>query len=1288
MKQMDDGRLPRTPVPYRPSPPAALLAAAGTTTLITARGTGFTAWNGLNLTRWRGDRLLDDDGLFHYIRDRENFENWILGNPGSMDSPSVRRAVWEPGVFTIEHEQAGIAARLEICVDPDGCELRRVTLTNRSGRRRWLDLTSAAEVVLAPAAVYASHPVFSNLFLQTEFAASSRALLVRRRPRGADETPPWMVLADLGDDVPEHETDRHRFIGRGGSLLRPAALASSAPLSGTTGNVLDPVIALRRTLTLDPDESIACCFLLGAAAGREAALVLLDGRSGPRAPAAAFTGARASARRGLKDAGLPTTDAAYLQDLAGAMLYGDPRLRAATETLARAAAGEGDLARLGLCGETILVLLDARAGGEPDLRSKLGAAVRYWRTLGLDAELIELVDGEADAGRAEGVRTLSASALTAGEIDLIAARARLVVRDRLPDLAGIPADPAAPRIWPRSATTHAPPTPLPDPASTLSFWNGSGGFSPEGHEYAIRLVRGRDGRLALPPQPWINVVANETFGFLVSETGAGTVWSVNSRERRLTPWANDPVGDPHDEAFFIRDEDDGAFWSCLPGPRPGEGDYEMRHGFGYSRCLHESRGLALDTLLFVARGAPVRFVRVGVTNRGPSLRRLSVFSHSRLVLGDRPAVDGRHVVTSRGDADGVLFARNRLAGPHAGRTAFGAVVADGGPAQLRCCADRAAYLGAAGDPASPEILRRGDLAGLVGANLDACFSHQATFELMPGADIDIVLLLGDARDDAAAHALAAGMTVRGAWRREFDTVTGFWRELLSAVRITTPAPALDLMVNGWLPYQTLSCRIWGRTALYQSGGAFGFRDQLQDASSLAPLWPAALREQIVLHAGHQFREGDVLHWWHPPDDRGLRTRFADDLLWLPLLAADYVRATGDRGVMDATAPFLRAPALDPGEDERLVKAVPCGDGADLYGHCCRALDRSLTVGAHGLPLFGSGDWNDGMNRVGREGRGESVWMAFFLCAVIEAFAPFCDGRGDDERARRYREHAARLREAVERDGWDGAWYRRGFYDDGAPLGTAGDDECRIDALAQAWSVLSGAARPDRAAAALDAVERHLVDEEHGLIRLLTPPFVDTPHDPGYIKGYVAGVRENGGQYTHAAMWYVRAVAEAGRNERALHLLEAINPVNLSATAARVAVYQVEPYVVAADVYGAAPHVGRGGWTWYTGSSGWMHRTALESILGFRLAGGDAFELRPCVPDAWPRYGIRWRAPDGATTYDIEVLNPDGRARGVVSATLDGEPLACVGGGVRVPVACDGRTHRVEAVLGDIPAGAA
>jgi N,N'-diacetylchitobiose phosphorylase len=842
-----------------------------------------------------------------------------------------------------------------------------------------------------------------------------------------------------------------------------------------------------------------------------------------------------------------------------------------------------------------------------------------------------------------------------------------------------PAPAAAPvatrRARPPAAPSAAAPARAPEP---LLFDNGFGGFAPDGRAYVIRVPADAGGP-RLPPMPWVNVIANPTFGTLVSERGAAHTWSGNSREHRLTPWSNDPIADPHGEALWIRERD--ALWSPQPGPTPGGADYEVRHGFGESSWTHVSHGLAQQVVTFVAHDAPVKLTRVRLENLGHEQRTLSVFSYARLVLGGLPE-DPREIrVEQLGHR--TLLARNARAGPFAGRVAFAAIALGGGGIGFWHCGDRRAFLGAGAGLDAPEaVVRRRELSGELGAQADPCFAQQVLVVLEPGAAATCTFVLGEGANDAQAEALIARFARRpNAFDEARAAARADWERTLGAVRIETPSPALDLMVNGWLAYQTLSCRIHGRTAFYQSGGAFGFRDQLQDAASLVHVRPDLTRAQILLHAAHQFAEGDVLHWWHPPHERGTRTRFSDDLLWLPYLTAQYVAVTGDAALLDERARFATARALAPGEDEAYLETEPTRERASVYEHCVRAIERSLAVGAHGLPLMGTGDWNDGMNRVGREGRGESVWLGFFLFDLLRRFEPLCRGRGDAARAERYAAHRAGLARAIETHAWDGAWYRRAWFDDGAPLGTAAAAECRIDALPQAWATLSGAASPERAEIALDSALRELVLPEGGLIRLLTPPFDRMPQEPGYIKGYVPGIRENGGQYTHAACWLVRAAAERGRRHQAFALLEMILPVSHARTPAEVARYQVEPYVVAADVYAVPPHVGRGGWTWYTGSSGWMLRVALESVLGLAVEDGARLVLRPCVPDAWPGYCIDYRALGGDTRYAIRVSNPSGCSARVVGVTLDGAPLAPVNGAAVVPLARDGRTHTLAVELG-------
>jgi cellobiose phosphorylase len=1283
---------------------ACILSNGAYRTLVTSAGTGYSAFNGSALTRWRGDRVEDGDGFFLYLRDVEDDRAWSSGFQPSQQLAARYVVHHEAGKFVIVRQDSGIETQMEVCVHPEeNFEVRRITLRNLSGRPRRIEATSYVEVVLNDPAADTSHPAFSKLFIQTESA--ERALLARRRPRGVGEQSPWLVHAIAGEKTPdgplEWETDRMRFLGRGHRLAEPAALR--APLSGTVGNVLDPVLSLRRAWSLAPGAGVEFSFLLGAAPEREAALMLAR-RWMKGDLADVFERAGERERALIQRLGLAPEVAAQLQTLAAAMLYRDPHLRAAADILARAKGSLNQLGDYGLLpGQPLILARVAPSGIE--CVDELLLAREYWLHHGLAFNFAFLVAGPEMARVAarvreqaqddESVKVLKEDAIPPRDRDFLQAMADCLVTGSgwLPAVEQGPSHGFSKALPNAADVGEAGPSDAREPARPLSgdnapqqslrFYNGYGGFSRDGSEYVIPLPETSSGKRRLPPLPWINVIANERVGFLVSETGAGYSWSGNSREHRLTPWHNDPVLDSHGEALYVRDENTGEFWSPLPGPATGPGDYEARHGFGYSRFHHVARDLEQDVCLFVPRSDPVKIICLRLAHRGENPKRLSLFSYQRLVLGENPEQDGRFIATEYDPVSGALLARNRFANGFADGLAFAAPVAPEAVKSVYFTADRSAFIGRYGTPATPAALSSATpLDGRTGAGLDPCAAFQLVFDLAPGETLDCAFLLGEIGSLAEVRKLIQRYRADGAIEDALDEVSAFWTDTLSAIRIETPFPEIDVMVNGWLAYQNLACRLWGRSAFYQSGGAFGFRDQLQDAAALVYLRPELTRKQILLHAAHQFIEGDVLHWWHPePMERGLRTRFADDLLWLPYVTAFYVRTTGDWSVLDEPARFITARRLKNGEDEAYLKPKVAAVSADVYEHCCRALDRSLTRGPHGLPLMGTGDWNDGMNRVGREGRGESVWMGFFLHHIIDAFRPLCERRADRERMLRYQAYRDHLRIALNDAGWDGEWYRRAYYDDGTPLGSSESDECRIDALAQAWAVISRAAPHERAVQAMDAVEKYLISDQDRLIRLLTPPFDQTPHDPGYIKGYVPGVRENGGQYTHAALWVVRAMSELGRNHRAAELLRMLSPVRHAQTPEGVAVYQVEPYVIAADIYGAAPHIGRGGWTWYTGSAGWMYRVALESVLGFRLINGDTLVLKPCVPASWTGFSVSYRLPDGKTRYDIRVENPNGKGLGITAAIVDGKPGTVDQGAARVPLVQDGANHRVRIILG-------
>jgi cyclic beta-1,2-glucan synthetase len=1288
-----------------PSPEVQLLSNGRYHVMLTQAGGGTSRWKDLALTRWHEDRTTDAWGSFCYLRDVDTGTFWSATHQPARWKADQDEAIFTEGRAEFRRVDQGIDAYTEIVVSPeDDIELRRLRLTNRGRSRRTIEVTSYTEPVLATAAADAQHPAFSKLFLQTEVVTQPDALLCTRRPRSAEEATPWMfhLVAVHGavGGAPSHETDRARFIGRGRSLRYPAALRSPpAPLSGSTGAVLDPVLATRRVVTLEPEQTASIDLVWGAADNREACLALArkykDRGIADRVFELAWTHSQVS----LRQLNATEADAQLYARLANGVVYSDAHLRAPAAVLLRNRRAQSGLWGYAISGDLPIVLLQIGDAANIELVRQLVQAHAWWRLKGLavdlviwneerdvyrqrlQAQILGLIAGSIEShevDRPGGIFVRQAEQIAVEDRVLLQSVARVILSDRLGSLAEQVGRKRVPerKVAPLAITrTLAPQTAVQRPArERLLFDNGIGGFTPDGREYVVAPPAGQR-----PPAPWVNVIANPRFGTVLSDAGSSYTWCENAHELRLTPWHNDGVTDDCGEVLYLRDEETGQLWNPTSLPLAGETaagqPYVARHGFGYSVFEHDEGDLHSELTIFVATDAAVKFSRLVLRNNGERTRQLSVTAYVEWVLGDMRARTAPHLHTEVAADSGALLARNRYSNQFGDWLGFLDVdEADRLAGTMTC--DRTEFIGRNGSLRRPAALRSAHLSGRSGAALDPCAAIQVPIRLAPGESREVTFRLGMGRSLDEVQELVQRFRGSFAVQQALGDVHAHWKHLLGAVQIRTPDPALDLLANGWLVYQTLGCRIMARSGHYQSGGAFGFRDQLQDAMALVHARPLVLREQLLACAGRQFAEGDVQHWWHPPAGQGVRTHISDDYLWLPLALCRYVEATNDTGVLAEPVHFLEGRALGAEEESYYDLPLRSGRSATVYGHAALAIEHGLRFGAHGLPLMGAGDWNDGMNRVGRQGRGESVWLGFFLCEVLRQFAPLARRHGDEALAQRCEAERRGLAERLEATAWDGEWYRRAWFDDGTPLGSNEGTECRIDSIAQSWSVLSGVAGPRRAVQAMQSLTARLVRPQARLVQLLDPPFDGKGPDPGYIAGYVPGVRENGGQYTHAAVWAAMAFAALGDAPRAWEVMDLINPLNHGRTAAEVAVYQVEPYVAAADVYSMPPHTGRGGWSWYTGSAGWMYRLILESLLGLRLRitdEGASLKIAPCLPEHWTGYGVDYRFRD--TTYRIEVVMGAGDAS--QSIKVDGLLQA----GDCVPLCDDRKLHEVQVHIG-------
>ena len=1277
--------------PATDAPTAHLLSNGTYGVMVTPCGAGFSRWRGLAVTRWRDDPTTAQHGSFIIARDRASGAVWSAAVQPTGAETKQHGAVFSEHEAVFTHKSTALTTLTEIVVSAeDDAEARRVTLTNTAQRAREIDLTSYAELVLAPLATDVAHPAFSKLFVVTDYLPELGVIIATRRRRAPTDPEIWaahIAVVEGEEAAPmQFETDRARFIGQGSNLSRASRTAGD--LSQTTGTVLDPVFAIRRSVIVPAGGVARVTFWTMVADNPDTLLDLVDRHRDTSAFGRAVTLSWTQAQVELRHLGVTRAAAVDFQRLGGMLIRADARLRASSGAITSGAGPQSALWRHGISGDLPIVLFRIEEAEDAARLQEVLAAHEYLRMRQLAVDVVILNDraasyvqdlqnmieaavrsagsrprADALGGRPEGtVHLLRSDMLTPEARALLLAVAGVVLiagRGGIgPQINALVQAAAPTRIAPKPYPVSQTPAKTVD-TTTLEFFNGSGGFAEDGREYVTVL---RDG--ATTPAPWINVIANPGFGFQVSALGSGHTWAENSRENQLTPWSNDPVCDPAGEAIWLHDLDSGHTWTPTALPIRDAGVYVARHGFGYSGFEHAANGIEAEMVQFVPMDDPVRITRLTLRNVSGRVRHLSVTAYAEWVLGPSRSATARHVITRIDGETGAMLAHNPYSTAFPGRVAF----ADLGAGIISHSADRAEVLGFGGTLAAPAGIGAAPLSGRTGAALDPCSAMQRRLALAPGETVDLVLLLGQAASDEAAR----GLILR---HRAADpaatlaSVKRYWVDFLGSVQVRTPDRATDILLNGWLLYQTLACRIWARAGFYQASGAYGFRDQLQDGMTLAALRPEMTRAHLLRAAARQFPEGDVQHWWLPHSGQGVRTRISDDRVWLGHAVAHYVAVSGDAGVLDEPVPFLDGPELLPGVHDDFFLPTVSPLSASLFEHCARGLDQAIALtGANGMPLIGTGDWNDGMNRVGEQGQGTSVWLGWLLIATIGAMAPHADTR-DPARAGNWRRHAASVTRAIERDGWDGAWYRRGTYDDGALLGSATSPECRIDSIAQSWAVLSGAADPARAAEAMQSLTRHLVRPDPGLALLFTPPFDSAPQDPGYIKGYPPGLRENGGQYSHAAMWAILAQCQSGNGDAAGALFALLNPINHALTPQAAARYKVEPYVVAADVYSTAPHEGRGGWTWYTGSAGWMYRAGIEGLLGLTRAGPQLI-FDPCFPKHWPQVEATLNLE--ASRLLVTILNPGQSGHGVARAELDRVSLPVANARLTVPFPAAGR----------------
>lgn len=1238
--------------------------------MISNSGSGYSKKGDMHVYRWREDVTLDDKGMFFYIKDLKDNQYYSATYEPCKNEGEDYQVLFSLDRVGFKRKDADLTTFTEIIVSgEDNGEIRKITITNNSTEEKVLEVTSYCEVTLNNYSSDLVHPAFQNLFIQTEYNEERECIIATRRGRKKEEKKPWLMQVSVvkGQSVAavQYETSRANFIGRGRDLKNPICMDNDVPLKNTVGTVLDPIIAIRRKIKIQPGSNCEVIYTTALGDSKEELIELAKKYSEYGNIERNFTLAWTEAQLNMKYLGIKSSQANLYQSGAANILFTNSSHKERQQWIKNIKRSQKDLWKYGISGDLPIILITCREKKHIDSVRQIIKAHEYWNSKGLTVDLVILNEEEVSymepiqnlirelilgsslrdkQNRNGGVFLLNRASMEEEDINFIKAIARMVIDGEKNSFINCMKDREEEYREGESLQLVHKDYNIQEykyEVGELQYFNGYGGFSPQGHKYTIILKDSKD-----TPAPWINVISNKWFGFHVSERGSCYTWCLNSRENKVTTWSNDPVIDPSDEVIYLRDEFTGELWNVTPAPIRHKDEYVIEHGFGYSNFTHAYNGILGKLTMFVPVDQKVKVCNLTLKNLSSEAREISATYYSRLVLGVSPQQTGAYISSYFNEEEGYIYGSNPYNESFGHLKAYLKVI---GGEEESYTGDRKEFIGRGGDYKAPKALKNKKLSNTVGAGMDPCLAYNSKVHLEPNEEKTLVILLGQEEDIGEINSVVSCYEDVIYSFNKLEEAKDYWRNILGIIRVKTPEPTFDIMLNGWLVYQTIACRIWARTAFYQSGGAFGFRDQLQDVMPLAYLDSSFTKEQILYAASRQYLEGDVQHWWHPIVDSGIRTRFSDDLLWLPYVTADYIKNTGDYSILEEKVAYLEDEPLKEGEDERYNISRVSKEKGSIYEHCIRAIDKSLKFGVHNIPLMGSGDWNDGMSTVGNEGKGESVWLGWFLYSILDKFANLCTVMDDKERKDKYEEYKEFIRENLEKNAWDGKWYRRAYFDDETPLGSRENEECQIDSLAQSWAVISGAADKDRAKEAMKSLDKYLIKENKGMVLLLTPPFYKSNLEPGYIKGYVPGVRENGGQYTHSVTWVIRAYAKMGKGDKALRIYNMINPINHTRSYLECETFKTEPYVMTADVYGKEPHEGRGGWSWYTGTSSWMYRVGIEDILGIKLKEEKGFTIEPCVPKSWKEYSITYKRDDAL--YNIKVLRGNKK-----EVKLDGKVL--------------------------------